>query len=134
MRYKKRIEQAIKEFNNELKDVDDHSPDNVDTINFVREKSFLKAKPVIDHLELRALDASKVAEELMRHYKKNKNILVKSLIIGVILICMDKCNKKIGAITKNVLAAQSDTIITEIILDSLENHRKYDQVIILTFD
>ena len=47
---------------------------------------------------------------------------------------MDKCNKKIGAITKNVLAAQSDTIITEIILDSLENHRKYDQVIILTFD
>jgi hypothetical protein len=124
----------MKEFGKDLKQMDDTDPSNPETIKTIREKAFLKAKPVIDHLELRSLDASKVAEELLYHYKRNKNIMYKALIIAMILICMDKCNKKIGTITKNILAAQADTIITTILLDSLERHKEYDPMIILTFD
>lgn len=69
------------------------------------------------------MDASRVAVELKMHYNKNRNVLYKALIIGIILICMDKCNQKVGNITKNVLAAQADTIITSILLDSLQNHK-----------
>lgn len=47
---------------------------------------------------------------------------------------MDKCNKKIGGISKNILASQADTVITRILLDSLDRHREYDHIVILTFD
>jgi hypothetical protein len=135
MRFKVRINKAFKDYAKEIKALGNTDLHTYETLEFVKEKSFLKAKPVIDHLELRSLDASKVAEELLNHYKKNKKyIMYKALIVGILLICMDKCNKKIGNITKNVLAAQADTVITTIILDSLKNHREYDPVIVLTFD
>ncbi|CAI2386901.1 unnamed protein product [Moneuplotes crassus] len=134
MRFKLRLSKAIQEFKKELKGQEVQDPRRKETIEFVREKSFLKAKPVIDHLELRGLDGSKVGNELVRLYYSNKNVVIKALIIGIIWICMDKCNKKIGGITKNMLASQADTDITEVILHSLDNHYEYEHVIILTFD
>jgi len=118
-----RINKIIKDFKKDLKLMDDPKPSDPKTINIIREKSYLKAKPIIDHLELRSLDASNIADELLRHYQSNKNVLYKALIIAMILICMQKCNKKIGSITKNILASQSDVIITNILLDSLQSHK-----------
>lgn len=45
----------------------------------------------------------------------------------MILTCIQKWNK-------NVFASQADIIITNILLHSLENHKKYDALILLTFD
>ena len=100
----------------------------------IKDKSQIKAKCIIDHLELRSLDASKIADELLMHYNKKKDLMYKSLIIAMIMVWMSKWNKKIGNVTKNILAAQSDTTLTTILLHSLNNHRNYGQIIILTFE
>ena len=142
MRYKIRIQNAIKDFNDELKGmkkdkenkIDTTDANNYETMQMIRAKSQIKAKCIIDHLELRSLDASNIADELLKHYKSSKNLMVKSLIIAMILVCMTKCNRKIGNVTKNILAAQSDTTLITIMLDSLKNHQQYDNVIILTLD
>ena len=58
----------------------------------------------------------------------------KTLIIAMILVWMNKWNKKVGNITKNILASQADTVITTIIFNSLADLRKYDPVLVLIFD
>lgn len=86
MRFKLRLSKMLKDYKKEIKKLDNKNPADKEVIDIVREKSYLKAKPVIDHLELRGLDASKVADELLRLYNSNKDILVRALIIGIIWI------------------------------------------------
>lgn len=143
MRYKVRIQKALIEYQKELKELKKHEENdnidikdanNKDTMKMIRDKAQIKAKCIIDHLELRSLDASKIADELLMHYEKTKDLMIKSLIIAMILVCMTKWNKQIGKITKNILAAQADTVLTTILLDSLNKHKQYDEIIILTLE
>jgi hypothetical protein len=68
MRFKMRINKIMQEFKKDIKTMEDTNPGSPFAIDFIREKSYLKAKFIIDHLELRGLDASKIATELQHHY------------------------------------------------------------------